>query len=123
MKFTSACTVPSVGIVTTHNAIRVLSSSIKRKLRRRSAIEPVIGHKIDGHLGLGHFEGREGDAETSHSPPSATIFGAFSAEDSAAPDPDRSMAGIRRHPGNRKETARGLQAGGPSPIGDIPFTT
>jgi transposase, IS5 family len=23
----------------------------------------VIGHKIDGHLGLGHFEGREGDAE------------------------------------------------------------
>ena len=63
MKFTSACTVPSVGIVTTHNAIRVLSSSIKRKLRRRSAIEPVIGHKIDGHLGLGHFEGREGDAE------------------------------------------------------------
>ena len=52
MKFASACTVPSVGIVTTHNAIRVLSSSIKRKLRRRSAIEPVIGHmKIDGRLG------------------------------------------------------------------------
>ena len=52
MKFASACTIPSVGIVTTHNAIRVLSSSIKRKLRRRSAIEPVIGHlKIDGRLG------------------------------------------------------------------------
>ena len=66
MKFTSACTVPSVGIVTTHNAIRVLSSSIKRKLQRRSAIEPVIGHKMDGHLGLGHFEGREGDAAKGH---------------------------------------------------------
>ena len=36
---------------------------IKRELRRRSAIEPVIGHmKIDGHLGRCHFEGREGDA-------------------------------------------------------------
>ena len=36
---------------------------IKRELRRRSAIEPVIGHmKIDGHLGRCHLKGREGDA-------------------------------------------------------------
>jgi IS5 family transposase len=36
---------------------------IKRELRRRSAIEPVIGHmKIDGNLGRCHLKGREGDA-------------------------------------------------------------
>ena len=36
---------------------------IKRELRRRSAIEPVIGHmKIDGHLGRCHLKGRQGDA-------------------------------------------------------------
>ena len=36
---------------------------IERELRRRSAIEPVIGHmKSDGHLGRCHLKGREGDA-------------------------------------------------------------
>ena len=36
---------------------------IKRELRRRSAIEPVIGHmKTDGHLGRCHLKGRAGDA-------------------------------------------------------------
>jgi IS5 family transposase len=36
---------------------------IKRELRRRSAIEAVIGHmKIDGHLGRCHLKGRIGDA-------------------------------------------------------------
>ena len=36
---------------------------IKRELRRRSAIEPVIGHmKTDGHLGRCHLKGRKGDA-------------------------------------------------------------
>jgi len=36
---------------------------IKRELRRRSAIEAVIGHmKTDGHLGRCHLKGREGDA-------------------------------------------------------------
>jgi transposase, IS5 family len=36
---------------------------IKRELRRRSAIEPIIGHmKIDGHLGHCHLKGRDGDA-------------------------------------------------------------
>jgi transposase, IS5 family len=34
---------------------------IKRELRRRSAIEPVIGHmKSDGHLGR-NLKGRHGD--------------------------------------------------------------
>lgn len=34
-----------------------------RALRRRSAIEPVIGHmKTDGHLGRCHLKGREGAA-------------------------------------------------------------
>ena len=36
---------------------------IERELRRRSAIEPVIGHmKSDGHLGRCHLKGPEGDA-------------------------------------------------------------
>ncbi|MFK4532016.1 hypothetical protein ABIA00_000199 [Bradyrhizobium ottawaense] len=36
---------------------------IKRELRRRSAIEPIIGHlKIDGHLGRCYLKGRAGDA-------------------------------------------------------------
>ena len=36
---------------------------IKRELRRRSAIEPVIGHmKTDGHLGRCYLKGRDGDA-------------------------------------------------------------
>jgi transposase, IS5 family len=36
---------------------------IRRELRRRSAIEAVIGHlKTDGHLGCCHLKGSEGDA-------------------------------------------------------------
>ena len=36
---------------------------IKRELRRRSAIEAVIGHmKTDGHLGRCHLKARQGDA-------------------------------------------------------------
>jgi IS5 family transposase len=36
---------------------------IKRELRRRSAIEPVIGHmKAEGHLGRCYLKGRQGDA-------------------------------------------------------------
>lgn len=35
---------------------------IKRELRRRAAIEPVIGHmKSDGHLGRNYLKGRRGD--------------------------------------------------------------
>ena len=42
---------------------RGVFGAIKRELRRRSAIEPVIGHmKADGHLGRCHLKGREGDA-------------------------------------------------------------
>jgi IS5 family transposase len=36
--------------------------AIKRELRRRSAIEPVIGHmKSEGHLGRNYLKGRHGD--------------------------------------------------------------
>jgi IS5 family transposase len=36
---------------------------IKRELKRRSAIEAVIGHiKYEGHLGRCWLKGREGDA-------------------------------------------------------------
>ena len=41
---------------------RGLTPSIKRSLRRRSAIEPVIGHmKEDGRLGRNFLKGRHGD--------------------------------------------------------------
>jgi IS5 family transposase len=42
---------------------RGVFGQIKRELKRRSAIEPVIGHmKNDGHLGRNYLKGRDGDA-------------------------------------------------------------
>ena len=42
---------------------RGVFGAIKRELRRRSAIEAVIGHmKTDGHLGRCYLKGRAGDA-------------------------------------------------------------
>ena len=42
---------------------RGVQGVIKRELKRRSAIEAVIGHmKADGHLGRCYLKGREGDA-------------------------------------------------------------
>jgi IS5 family transposase len=42
---------------------RGLTPTIRRERRRRSAIEPVIGHmKSDGHLGRNFLRGTEGDA-------------------------------------------------------------
>ena len=42
---------------------RGVFGTIKRELRRRSAIEPVIGHmKAEGHLGRCYLKGRAGDA-------------------------------------------------------------
>jgi IS5 family transposase len=42
---------------------RGVFGAIKRELRRRSAIEPVIGHmKAEGHLGRCYLKGRAGDA-------------------------------------------------------------
>lgn len=41
---------------------RGVFGAIKRELKRRSAIEPVIGHmKSDGHLGRNYLKGRHGD--------------------------------------------------------------
>ena len=42
---------------------RGVFGTIKRELRRRSAIEPLIGHmKEEGHLGRCHLKGHTGDA-------------------------------------------------------------
>jgi IS5 family transposase len=42
---------------------RGVFGAIKRELRRRSAIEPVIGHmKAEGHLGRCYLKGHAGDA-------------------------------------------------------------
>ncbi len=41
---------------------RGVHGQIRKELRRRSAIEPVIGHcKTDGHLGRNFLHGRDGD--------------------------------------------------------------
>jgi IS5 family transposase len=41
----------------------ITSPTIRREMRRRSGIEPVIGHlKEDGHLERNHLAGTEGDA-------------------------------------------------------------
>ena len=41
---------------------RGVFGAIKRQLRRRSAIEPIIGHlKAEGHLGRCYVKGRAGD--------------------------------------------------------------
>lgn len=41
---------------------RGVTTHIKRELKRRSAIEPIIGHaKNEGHLGLNWLKGQEGD--------------------------------------------------------------
>ena len=41
---------------------RGVHGQIKRELRRRSAVEAVIGHlKSDGHMGRNFLKGREGD--------------------------------------------------------------
>ncbi|MGB5723424.1 MAG: IS5 family transposase [Parasphingorhabdus sp.] len=41
----------------------IASPTIRREMRRRNAIEPVIGHmKDDGHLERNHLAGAEGDA-------------------------------------------------------------
>ena len=41
---------------------RGVQGRIKRELRRRSAMEAVIGHlKSDGHMGRNFLKGREGD--------------------------------------------------------------
>lgn len=43
-------------------AKRGVTRTIKREMRRRAAVEPVIGHmKSDGHLDRNHLLGRDGD--------------------------------------------------------------
>jgi IS5 family transposase len=49
-------------VIITHTR-GIVSPTIKREMRRRSAIEPVIGHlKQDGHLERNHLKSSEGDA-------------------------------------------------------------
>src|SRR5262249_2071626 len=53
---------------------RGVFGAIKRELRRRSTIEPVMGHmRNDGHLGRCHLKGCAADATSS---PPATISAA-----------------------------------------------
>ena len=53
---------PNPGRVFQSGQKRGVHGQIKKELRRRSAIEPVIGHcKADGHLGRNFLKGRLGD--------------------------------------------------------------
>lgn len=53
---------PEPGRVFKSGQKRGVHGQIKRELRRRSAIEAVIGHcKADGHLGRNFLKGRQGD--------------------------------------------------------------
>jgi IS5 family transposase len=53
---------PNPGRVFQSGQKRGVHGQIKKELRRRSAIEPVIGHcKTDGHLGRNFLKGRLGD--------------------------------------------------------------
>src|SRR5262249_51881093 len=41
---------------------RRVTRAIRREMKRRAAVEPVIGHLKDGHhLGRNHLKGRDGD--------------------------------------------------------------
>jgi len=60
----------------THAASQAKRGVFKREVRRRSAIEAVIGHmKAEGHLGRCYLKGRAGDA--ANSAPSVTTFVSF----------------------------------------------
>ena len=77
---------------------RGVFGAIKRELRRRSAIEAVIGHmKNDGHLGRCYLKGRDGDAANAILTAVGYNFRLAPrlAEDSFAPDPDRTPAELR----------------------------
>ena len=53
---------PNPGRIFQSGQKRGVHGQIKKELRRRSAIEPVIGHcKTDGHLGRNFLKGRLGD--------------------------------------------------------------
>ena len=46
----------------TRNKRELKTYALKKAMRRRSAIEPIIGHmKSDGHLGRNHLKGAIGD--------------------------------------------------------------
>ena len=85
---------------------RGVFGAIKRELRRRSAIEAVIGHmKNDGHLGRCYLKGRDGDAANLI----LTAVGhnlrlVLAWLDSLAPDPHRTPTELR-DPMNRFRSA------------------
>ena len=76
---------------------RGVFGAIKRELRRRSAIEAVIGHmKNDGHLGAAISRAETAMPPTQSSPPSVTTSACSShGSGSPAPDPDRAPAELR----------------------------
>ena len=74
---------------------RGVFGAIKRELRRRSAIEPVIGHmKAEGHLGRCYLKGTAGDAANAILTAIGHNFQLVLAwrRISFAPDPGRPMA-------------------------------
>jgi hypothetical protein len=53
--------------------VRRVTAPIRREMRRRAAVEPVIGHiKAKHRMGRNYLKGRDGDRSTPCSPPPAT---------------------------------------------------
>ena len=56
--------------------VRRVTASIRREMRRRAAVEPVIGHlKAEHRMGRNYLKGPEGDRITPSSPPATTCMG------------------------------------------------
>src|SRR5215813_8692821 len=63
MPNSSTATADSCALCALGSVVSSIFGRIKRELRRRSAIEAVIGHmKAEGHLGRCYLKGRAGDA-------------------------------------------------------------
>ena len=45
-----------------HDGLKGLVKNLKKAVKRRAAVEPLIGHlKSDGHLGRNYLKGKQGD--------------------------------------------------------------
>src|SRR3546814_8737894 len=62
--------------------VRRVTKPIRREMKRRAAIEPVIGHvKAEHRMGRNYLKGHEGTAPTPSSPPPATTSACYRSEE------------------------------------------
>ena len=59
---------PNKHVVYRSGQKRGVTAAIKKELRKRSLVEPIIGHlKSDGHLGRNYLKGQLGDQQNAYS--------------------------------------------------------